>query len=117
MDRSRRRAMLADMAHRFHIKVPLDLGPVHLSGPDAHHLAVVCRLRAGDRVCLFNGDGREYHALIVSVDKRRVLLEVEGVVVPSRELPFELEIAAPLPKGDRAQFLIEKLTELGVTTF
>ena len=34
-----------------------------------------------------------------------------------RELPFRLEIAAPLPKGDRAQFLIEKLTELGVAAF
>src|SRR4029077_20119575 len=28
-----------------------------------------------------------------------------------------LTIAAPIPKGDRAQFLVEKLTELGVTTF
>src|ERR1700686_2802766 len=33
------------------------------------------------------------------------------------DLPFKLEVAAPLPKGDRAQFLIEKLTELGVTSF
>jgi 16S rRNA (uracil1498-N3)-methyltransferase len=32
-------------------------------------------------------------------------------------LSFTLEVAAPLPKGDRCQFLIEKLTELGVTTF
>jgi 16S rRNA (uracil1498-N3)-methyltransferase len=35
----------------------------------------------------------------------------------SRELPFRLEVAAPLPKGDRSTFLIEKLTELGVTSF
>ena len=27
------------------------------------------------------------------------------------------EVAAPLPKADRADFLIEKLTELGVTRF
>ena len=46
-----------------------------------------------------------------------VVLEVNGVETPNRELGFALEIAAPLPKGDRAQFLIEKLTELGVTTF
>ncbi len=36
---------------------------------------------------------------------------------PSRELGFRLEIAAPVPKGDRAQFLVEKLTELGVSAF
>lgn len=34
-----------------------------------------------------------------------------------RELAFRLEVAAPLPKGDRGQFLIEKLTELGATDF
>ena len=33
------------------------------------------------------------------------------------ELSDRLEVAAPLPKGDRAQFLVEKLTELGVTSF
>jgi 16S rRNA (uracil1498-N3)-methyltransferase len=109
--------MLTDMADRFYINAPLEPGPVRLSGPEAHHLAVVCRLRAGDRVCLFNGDGREYRAVIAAADKRQVVLDVEGVDAPPRELPFTLEVAAPLPKGDRAQFLIEKLTELGVTTF
>jgi 16S rRNA (uracil1498-N3)-methyltransferase len=105
------------MADRFYINCPLDLGSVSLDGAEAHHLAVVCRLRAGDQVCLFNGDGREYRAVIASADKRRVALQVEAVVAPRRELPFALEVAAPLPKGDRAQFLLEKLTELGVTTF
>jgi 16S rRNA (uracil1498-N3)-methyltransferase len=36
---------------------------------------------------------------------------------PQREVGFRLEVASPLPKGDRAQFLVEKLTELGVTSF
>src|SRR5437868_6295910 len=109
--------MLTDMADRFYINAPLGLGPVRLSGPEAHHLAVVCRLRAGDRVYLFNGDGREYRAVIAAADKRQVVLEVEAADAPPRELPFSLEVASPLPKGDRAQFLLEKLTELGVTTF
>src|SRR5262249_26008956 len=34
-----------------------------------------------------------------------------------RELERTLDVACPLPKGDRTQFLIEKLTELGVTAF
>jgi 16S rRNA (uracil1498-N3)-methyltransferase len=32
-------------------------------------------------------------------------------------LSFRLDVAAPLPRGDRAQFLLEKLTELGVASF
>jgi 16S rRNA (uracil1498-N3)-methyltransferase len=105
------------MAERFYVNCELGPGPVVLQGAEAHHLAVVCRLRPGDAVCLFNGDGRQYPARIEEVGKRAVTLDVIAVENPARELPFRLEVAAPLPKGDRAQFLLEKLTELGVTTF
>lgn len=86
-----------------------------LQGPEAHHLAVVCRLRADDLVYLFNGDGQQYQAVIREVAKRSVVLEILAVEQPVRELPFPLHVALPLPKGDRAQFVVEKLTELGVT--
>lgn len=105
------------MAERFYVNCELKPGPVHVQGAEAHHLAVVCRLRRGDAVCLFNGDGRQYPARIEEIGKREVSLEVLAVEEPARELPFRLEIAAPLPRGDRAQFLLEKLTELGVTAF
>jgi 16S rRNA (uracil1498-N3)-methyltransferase len=92
-------------------------GPVYLEGPEAHHLAAVRRFVVGDIVALFNGDGHEYPALIVEINKKSVSLEITGVVSPQRELGFALHIAAALPKGDRGDFLIEKLTELGVTDF
>jgi 16S rRNA (uracil1498-N3)-methyltransferase len=105
------------MAERFYVNCPLAPGPVEVQGPDAHHLAAVCRVRPGDRVCLFNGDGREYPAEVTQVARRSVLVRVTGVEAPQRELGFALEVAAPLPKGDRGQFLVEKLTELGATNF
>jgi 16S rRNA (uracil1498-N3)-methyltransferase len=105
------------MADRFYINCPLALADVALEGPEAHHLAAVSRLRPGDHVCLFNGDGREYRAQVTAIERRRVRLSVQEIATPARELPFSLEVAAPLPKGDRAQFLVEKLTELGVTSF
>jgi 16S rRNA (uracil1498-N3)-methyltransferase len=105
------------MSTRFYINSPLQPGPMALTGAEAHHLATVSRLRPGDAVCLFNGDGREYPARIVEAQRRSVLLEIERVETPDRELPFRIEVAAPLPKGDRAQFLVEKLTELGATAF
>ncbi len=105
------------MADRYFIDTALSLGVVDLDGPEAHHLATVCRVRPGDAVCLFNGDGHEYPARVVEVAKRSVTLEVTAVESPPREVGYRLEVAAPLPKGDRAQFLLEKLTELGVTSF
>jgi 16S rRNA (uracil1498-N3)-methyltransferase len=105
------------MAERFFVDQPLGLGSFTVQGPEAHHLANVCRLRMGDSVQLFNGDGREYSARVVAIDRRTVTLEVGDGEQPCRELSYVLEIAAPLPKGDRATFLVEKLTELGVSTF
>jgi 16S rRNA (uracil1498-N3)-methyltransferase len=102
------------MSERFYVNCPLQPGPVVVEGSEAHHLATVCRLHAGDQVCLFNGDGRQYPAVVLAADKRSVELEVQGVEAPARELPMQLEVAVPLPRGDRAQFLVEKLTELGV---
>jgi 16S rRNA (uracil1498-N3)-methyltransferase len=103
------------MADRFHVNCTLAPGLVVLAGPEAHHLSAVCRARPGDPVVLFNGDGHEYPGRVVEVSRRDVTVEVLAVDSPQRELPQPLHIAAPLPKGDRAQFLVEKLTELGVT--
>ncbi len=111
-------AFLGDTtSERFYTRSLLQIGPVELDGDEAHHLGVVCRLRAGDLVCLFNGDGCQYPARIQAVSKRSVSLEVLSQEAPARELSFALTVAAPVPKGDRAQFLVEKLTELGVTTY
>jgi 16S rRNA (uracil1498-N3)-methyltransferase len=105
------------MAERFYTNSPLALGTVFIQGPEAHHLATVCRFRAGDIVSLFNGDGREYRAQIDAAARKQVALTVLEAIASNRELPFRLTLGAPLPKGDRGDFMIEKLTELGVTDF
>jgi 16S rRNA (uracil1498-N3)-methyltransferase len=105
------------MADRFYVNCALVPGPMTLEGPEAHHLATVCRLRPGDAVFLFNGDGRQYPAQIETVGRREVTLRIGSPEAPEREIGFRLDVAAPLPKGDRAQFLVEKLTEVGVTTY
>jgi len=103
------------MSDRFYVNSALSLGELLLDGDEAHHLAVVCRLRPGEIVTLFNGDGNDYIARIDEAHKRQVTLSVERCDVVNRELAYPLQVAVPLPKGDRAQFLVEKLTELGVS--
>jgi 16S rRNA (uracil1498-N3)-methyltransferase len=105
------------MADRFYINYPLNSGLITLHRAEAHHLATVCRFRPGDQVYLFNGDGHEYRVRVVSAGRQSVTVEVLAVETPLRESSVRIEVAAPLPKGDRAQFLLEKLTELGVSTF
>ena len=53
---------------RFYTRDPLPPGEFILAGAEAHHLATVRRFVPGDLVTLFNGDGRDYPAEIVSAD-------------------------------------------------
>jgi 16S rRNA (uracil1498-N3)-methyltransferase len=105
------------MADRFYTTDALGTGEYTLTGPEAHHLATVRRFNSGDRITLFNGDGAEYPAEIIAVSKKSAVVQITSVLTPHRELEFPLIVASALPKGDRADFLIEKLTELGVTRF
>jgi 16S rRNA (uracil1498-N3)-methyltransferase len=105
------------MSERFYVNHPLVLGPLVLTGAEAHHLVHVCRIRVGAQVYLFNGDGKQYCADVCAAGKHDVTLEVKTAEKTQHELGYRLEVAAPLPRGDRAQFLVEKLTELGATDF
>ena len=105
------------MADRFYTPGPVYPGDTILDGPEAHHLTAVRRFGPGDRVTLFTGDGREWPAEVVGVGKRSVALSVGEPAAVDRERVHELWVAAAVPKGDRADFLVEKLTELGVTRF
>lgn len=105
------------MAERFFCPDPLEIGDYVLTGPEAHHLAHVRRIELGERVVLFNGDGREYPAEVISVGRRCVVLSILSVEEADRELPVPIWVASALPKADRTDFLIEKLTELGAARF
>jgi 16S rRNA (uracil1498-N3)-methyltransferase len=105
------------MPDRFYLEEPLSLGPCAITGPEAHHLAQVLRVKPGAVITLFNGNGHEYTATIESVRKQQIEVTVTEDRAVSRERSHSLTVACPLPKGDRAQFLVEKLTELGVAAY
>jgi len=83
------------------------------SNPSAH-LSRVLRMGTGDAVTLFNGDGGEYPARIISADKRRVVVETGERVEPCNESPLQVELAIAVSRGDRMDWIIQKSTELGV---
>lgn len=104
------------MSDRFFIDRPIE-EQITLTGPEAHHLIHVMRCRVGDRVVVFDGQGDEAVVEIAEIQKKAVGLRLVKRTEVSRELPIVMMIASPLPKGDRERFLLEKLTELGVTSF
>ena len=102
------------MDHRFYLPAPLGVETVELSGPEAHHLIHVLRMRAGQQVQLFDGQGAEATAEIVQLKKHSAELQVLRVCSTPPETQFPVVLGTAVPKGDRFRWLVEKATELGV---
>jgi 16S rRNA (uracil1498-N3)-methyltransferase len=104
------------MSERFFITSSPAAGRARLVGDEARHLAKVLRAKPGDAVVLFDGSGRAWPALVETLGRGEVTLEVGEVVEsPTARLPA-VTLAVALPKGERQKWLVEKLTELGVAT-
>jgi 16S rRNA (uracil1498-N3)-methyltransferase len=104
------------MSERFFSTRPITSSQVTLKGAEAHHLLHVMRATIGQSVVLFDDSGAEFDAVVKSLARSHVDLQVVQRRQTDRELPFTLGVGVALPKGDRQKWLVEKLTELGVTT-
>lgn len=98
---------------RLHVAQPLAVG-MTLSLPERNqrHIAAL-RLRAGDAVTLFNGDGAEYAAELTDLRKRDAHALVRARHDVSRESPLAVTLVQGLCAADRMDLLIQKATELG----
>src|SRR3954468_15312277 len=105
------------MTRRAHVP-NLVAGRFELPAGEAHHVRDVLRLESGDELELFDNSGQTALATIDQIDSTGVF-----VTVDERELKLaapggvSIIIASAVPKGDRADWMIEKLSEIGVSRF
>jgi 16S rRNA (uracil1498-N3)-methyltransferase len=86
---------------------------VELSERAARHVAAL-RLRPGDPVVLFGGDGHESASMITKIGKRGVAAAVRERRAVDRESPLAVHLAQGVCAGDRMDLVLQKATELGV---
>jgi 16S rRNA (uracil1498-N3)-methyltransferase len=99
---------------RFYCPLPLAPGAtLELPANVAHHLHVV-RMQPGAVLHLFNGEGGEYAAQLVAIDKRGASAQIKVHVAREVELPYALTLAQALPEGSKMDWIVEKAVELGV---
>lgn len=79
----------------------------------ARHVAAL-RLREGDALTLFAGDGFEWRATLTAVSKRGVLAALHERREASRESPLDITLAQGVCAADRMDLVLQKATELGV---
>lgn len=88
-----------------------DINAPELAHDDVHHLKKVLRLRDGENVTCADGRGRwrvcawNSHAIEV----------VGDIFTEEKQLPLLTVAVAPV-KGDRTDFVVEKLVEIGIDT-
>ena len=83
----------------------------------AGHLVRVLRLGVGDACVLFNGDGRDYDARIVSVGKKSVEADIESVREVRNESSLRIVLVQGIARGEKMDWILQKATELGVAGF
>jgi 16S rRNA (uracil1498-N3)-methyltransferase len=92
----------------------LAAGRAEITGDDHHYLFRVRRLTVGARVVAFDGEGGEADGEVVEIAAARAVVRLEAV---RREPAAALHITVvqALIKGDRMDWCVQKLVEVGVS--
>lgn len=99
---------------RFHCPLPLHPGhTVPLPDEVARHAIGALRLRDGETVTLFNGDGAEYDG-VLEARPRHAAVRLTARRVVSRESPLAVILVQGVSSGERMDLTIQKAVELGV---
>lgn len=90
---------------------------IYIEGIEHNHIKNVMRLNVGDSIIVVTGDEYDYYATITDMKKG----ETVAVVTDRQENPYnpvhDVTVFQALTKTDNMQLIVQKLTELGVTTF
>ena len=78
------------------------------------HAVKVLRLRAGDPLCLFNGQGGEFAAVLTPGGGGALLAQVGEFTPDWRESPLSVRLVQGISRGERMDYTLQKAVELGV---
>lgn len=103
---------------RCHIDSALAIGR-ELALPEAasNHIVRVLRLQVGDGFHLFNGDGSDYRAEILSLEKRGIKVRIVSSQALDNESPLRIHLYQCIARGEKMDWILQKATELGVAAF
>ncbi|WP_125604413.1 RsmE family RNA methyltransferase [Lapidilactobacillus bayanensis] len=90
---------------------------VTLTAADFKHAVQVLRMKVGTEIQIADHAGTAYPAIIFQIDSTTstIAAQINGPALPNTELPLQAEIICGLPKREKADWIVQKATELGAT--
>lgn len=83
---------------------------IRLPASVAHHALKVLRMRAGEEVVLFNGNGGVWHGVLEAGDSVAITASLPALPEPE----VRITLIQSLPSGDKMDWVVQKAVELGV---
>jgi len=103
--------------HRFVVAPEiLDQSTVTLTGAEAHHLQRVLRLRPGEMIEVLDGQGRIGLVELTRVDRGTAVGRLLSLRRENARTPCPLILAQALIREQKMDLVVQKSTELGVST-
>ncbi len=100
--------------HRFYIpKLSMDSTVVITEPSLVHLMRDVLKFKKGEVCRLFTNNSDDSLVTVVSLDKKHVVVE-RTTILPKIPIPKKITAAVAITKRDTFEFVIQKLTELGV---
>ena len=94
--------------------LPLALTSCELNDERAHYLLKVLRVKAGQCIELFNGQGQSVRAEVKTLERRSLTIQCQAHQAEDNRSPVETTLALALIKPERFEWALQKATELGV---
>ena len=89
-------------------------GTAVIRGRDAEHIRVL-RMKPGEDVVICDGEGTDYYCRLVRVADGESEAKVLHTAPSGTEPTVRTIVLAGLPKGERADYLVQKCTETGAS--
>lgn len=82
----------------------------------SHHLTTVLRLRETAKINVFDGNGNEFNATIIAIQKKATQIKLANRITAQFESPVKIHLLQGVSRGEKMDWVIQKAVECGVNS-
>lgn len=87
---------------------------LNLDRAATNHIVKVLRMRQGETIELFNGDGFSYFAILSQIERNQASVSISERKLRNTESPLNIHLYQGVSRGDKMDLTLQKSVELGV---